>query len=124
MVNLFSGIKYQEADVADRMNYVVNDYNIIPKETKIDMDMYRAKDWIKQTPEGMLREYIQQQEKAFAAQFKIYQTINTARQAGFDDDEIEKMLTKTATGDQRISNKKATALMEGEFYPIPIADGS
>ena len=123
LVNLFSGIKYQEADVADRMNYVVNDYNIIPKETKIDMDMYRAKDWIKQTPEGMLREYIQQQEKAFAAQFKIYQTINTARQAGFDDDEIEKMLTKTATGDQRISNKKATALMEGEFYPIPIAEG-
>ena len=123
LVNLFSGIKYQEADVADRMNYVVNDYNIIPRETKIDMDMYRAKDWIKQTPEGMLREYIQQQEKAFAAQFKIYQTIDTARQAGFDDDEIKEMLTKTATGDQRISNKKARALMEGEFYPIPVAEG-
>ena len=123
LVNLFSGIKYQEVNIADRMSYLVYDYNNISQETKVGMDMYKDSTWASQTPEGIITEYYQQQMKALGGQLKIYQTLDTLKQAGFTDSEIRNMLAKTETGKTRISSIKVNSLLKGEFYPVPVAEG-
>ena len=119
LANLFSGIKFQEADILDKMNFVVNDYLKIPNETKVNLDFYKADNWNDQTPDKMVLEYIDQQNEAFRQQYKIYQAVQTALESGLSKQEVFKALTKA----DRISKKKANALIDGRFMPIPIADG-
>jgi len=123
LINLFTGIKLQEGNISDKFSYTVYDYNLIPRETKINTIMYDSKSWEKQTPGLILNDFIDQQEEAFKAQYKIYQTIQTAFKAGFTESEIRKMLTKTKTGNQRISNTQANILLQGKFVPMKVAEG-
>ena len=118
LANLFSGIKVQEGDVLDKLDYVVNDFQKIPRETKVNMSLYNHKNWRKQTPELMALEYINQQNKAFRDQYKIYQAIETAREAGIPDRDIRAVFKE-----RDISNVRINFLMNGMFHPIPIADG-
>jgi hypothetical protein len=118
LANLFSGIKVQEGDVLDKLDYVVNDFQKIPRETKVNMSLYNHKNWRDQTPELMGLEYINQQNKAFRDQYKIYQAIETARQAGLSDQDIRAVFKE-----RDISNTRINALMDGRFDPVPIGDG-
>jgi len=115
--NLFSGVKVQEGDILDKLNYVVNDFQKIPRETKVNMSLYNHKNWKNQTPELMGLEYINQQNKAFKDQYKIYQAIETAREAGISDRNIRAIFKKRG-----ISNKRINALLDGRFDPVPIGD--
>ena len=118
LANLFSGVKVQEGDVLDKLDYVVNDFQKIPRETKVNMTLYNHKNWQNQTPELMGLEYINQQNKAFRDQYKIYQAIQTAREAGLSDQDIRKVFK-----DRDISNKRINALLDGRFDPVPIGEG-
>lgn len=117
IANLFSGVKVQEGDILDKLNYVVNDFQKIPRETKVNMSLYGHQNWKNQTPELMGLEYINQQNKAFKDQYKVYQAIQTAREAGISDRDIRAVFKKRG-----ISNKRINALLDGRFDPVPIGD--
>jgi hypothetical protein len=117
IANLFSGVKVQEGDILDKLNYVVNDFQKIPRETKVNMSLYGHENWRDQTPELMALEYINQQNKAFRDQYKVYQAIQTALEAGVSKSDIREVFKK-----RDISNKRINALLDGRFDPVPIGD--
>jgi len=118
LLNLFSGIRVNEADISKTLNYVLTDFNRIQKDVFETENFYTADDWNTRGPEEIAKDFEQIQNEAYKEQVKIYQAIETAKKFGLSDGDILKIMK-----DRKISTKKAVNLLAGIFSPVSYSKG-
>tara|TARA_R100001086_G_scaffold102626_2_gene51505 strand:+ start:816 stop:5198 length:4383 start_codon:yes stop_codon:yes gene_type:complete len=115
LINLFTGVRFSEANLNESLEYVVYDFRTISSDVFVSEKFFTTDDFRTRGPDQMIDDFVQFQEEAFRAQYKIYKAIETARQFGLSDRDIKKIFR-----DRKISNKKIRKLLKGEFNAVPV----
>jgi len=114
LLNLFTGVRMSTANIPESFEYIVNDLKKIPGEVFQTEKFYTKENFRLRGPEQMAKDFQQIQDEAYIAQYKIYQSIETARKFGLSDRTLRKILMKRKFG------KIATyRLLKGDFVPTP-----
>ena len=119
LVNLFTGVRFSEANLNQSLQYVVYDFRRISSDVYVSEDFFTTENFKIRGPEEMVKDFVQFQEEAFRAQYQIYKAVETAKQFGLSDRDIKKIFKKRG-----ISSSKIRKLLKGQFNPVPVPDSS
>lgn len=115
LINLFTGVRFSEANLSESLEYVIYDFRRISSDVYVSEKYFTTDDFRTRGPDQMIEDFVQFQEEAFRAQYKIYKAVETARQFGLTDRDIKKIFR-----DRDISNKKIRKLLKGQFNAVPV----
>lgn len=117
MINLFTGVRFSEADISRNLQFVIYDFRTISSDVFASEDFFTTDDFRTRGPSEIVKDFVQIQEEAFRAQYKIYKAVQTAKQFGLSNTDIRKLFKK-----RNVSQIKVQNLLNGKFNPIPVPD--
>ena len=117
LLALFAGTRVIRIDVKKDLRFFTSDMNRKLRATDENENFYNVDNYQNNTPDDMVRTFINMQEEAFRIQKDMFIRIQDLKLLDLDEDVIEDIMIKSGT-----SKKLVKALMNGEFTPVNFSE--
>ena len=113
LLALFAGTRIIRIDVKDTLGYQAGQMNRIRRAVDENEQFYNVDNYAKNTPNDMVRTFINMQEEEFRNQKDMFIRIKDFELLDLDEREIKRILTNAG-----VSRKIVGNLMNGKFTPV------
>jgi hypothetical protein len=114
LMALFTGTRIIRIDVKNDLRWRTSEVNRLLRAVDETEKFYKAKEFIDRPPSVMVDEYNKMQEEAFEIQRDMYMVVKDLQMLDLSKDKIEDIMVEAG-----MNEKRASAIIDGEFDPIP-----